>query len=152
LARHFEEAGNLGRPDNAVLDFTNGSISSRGINNHFILKLKPLVFLNKKTPHLAEQQDSLDLLHQPPKSLDLWRIEGEDPDLHLHRSNLNFHLIHLRTPVLVISLENLVVVLSLITCLCVVKALGASNLVVDVCFNFCVKVTFATLRQPLSGV
>jgi hypothetical protein len=30
----------------------------------------------------------LDLHLQPPKVLDLWRIEGGGPDLHLHQRNL----------------------------------------------------------------
>ena len=32
----------------------------------------------------------------PPKCVDLWRIEGEGPDLHLHQAVLHFPLIHLR--------------------------------------------------------
>ena len=32
----------------------------------------------------------------PPKCVDLWRIEGEGPDLHLHRADFHFPLIHLR--------------------------------------------------------
>jgi len=48
-----------------------------------------------RTPY-AEPPKLLDLLLQPPKSVDLWRIEGEDLDLHSHRSDLIFPLIHLR--------------------------------------------------------
>ena len=68
---------------------------------HFLLKSPPL-------EPLQETQDSLDLLLQPSKALDLWRIEGEDPDLHLHRSDLHFPLICLRAPLLVFHLETLV--------------------------------------------
>jgi hypothetical protein len=51
-----------------------------------------------RTHHSAEPRKSLDLLPQPPKPLDVWRIEGEDPNLHSHQSNLHFSLICLRSP------------------------------------------------------
>ena len=81
--------------------------------------------INNLLPHLAwlltpspKKQDTIvepprtpnpsDLLPQPPKSLVLWRIEGEDPDLHLHRSNLHFPLILLRALLLVFLFVSLV--------------------------------------------
>jgi hypothetical protein len=40
-----------------------------------------------RTRHYLEPPKLLDLHFQPFKALDLWRIEGGDPDLHLHRRN-----------------------------------------------------------------
>jgi hypothetical protein len=54
--------------------------------------------------------------------------------------------------VLVFYLETLVVVYSLISCISIVIALGASNLVVDVWPNLCVEVPVTILTQPLNGV
>ena len=62
-------------------------------------------------PH-QEIQDSLDLLLQPSKALDLWRSEGEDPDLHPHRSDSHFPLICLRAPLLVFLFRETLVVCS----------------------------------------
>ena len=44
----------------------------------------------------AEPPNPLDLSTPPTKSVDTWRIEGEDPDLHLHRPEFHFPLICLR--------------------------------------------------------
>ena len=38
----------------------------------------------------------LDLSIPPLKFIDLWRIEGEGPDLHLYQAVLHFPLIHLK--------------------------------------------------------
>ena len=48
-----------------------------------------------------------DLLPHPPKVLDLWGIEGEVTDLHLHQPDLHFSLIHLRGPCSLCFLGNL---------------------------------------------
>ena len=50
----------------------------------------------KRRSPLLQAQESLDLPIPPPKLVDLWRIEGEGPDLLLHQSVLHFPLIHLR--------------------------------------------------------
>ena len=50
--------------------------------------------------HFVEPRKSLDLLPQPPKAIDLWRIKGEDIDLHLHQADLHFPLRFLRAPCL----------------------------------------------------
>ena len=44
----------------------------------------------------AQSPNSRDLPIPSPKFVDLWRIEGEGPDLHLHRADFHFPLIHLR--------------------------------------------------------
>jgi hypothetical protein len=40
-----------------------------------------------RTRHYLEPSKLLDLHLQPSKALDLWRIEGGDPNLHLHQRN-----------------------------------------------------------------
>jgi hypothetical protein len=49
-----------------------------------------------------------DLLPPPTKALDLWRFEGEDTDLHPHRSVLHFPLSCLRDLMLVFLFGSLV--------------------------------------------
>jgi hypothetical protein len=53
---------------------------------------------------ILEPPNSQDLLPQPTKALDLWRIEGGGLDLHPHRSDLLFPLICLRGLVSWVSL------------------------------------------------
>ena len=45
---------------------------------------------------IQELTHLLDLPFPPPKFIDLWRIEGEGPDLHLHQAVFYFPLIHVR--------------------------------------------------------
>ena len=45
---------------------------------------------------INELTQKLDLPIPPPNLVDLWRIEGEGPDLQLHQAILHFPLIHLR--------------------------------------------------------
>jgi hypothetical protein len=56
----------------------------------------------------AEPRFPLDFLPQPPKALDIWRIEGEGQDLHPHQRDLNLPLIHLRALLLEFPLEIVV--------------------------------------------
>ena len=52
------------------------------------------------SPPFLEAQELQDLPIPPPKLVDIRRIEGEGPDLHLHQAVLHFPLIHLRDPLL----------------------------------------------------
>ena len=47
------------------------------------------------SPTILESSIHQDLPIPPPKFIDLWRIGGEGPDLHLHRRDLHFSPIHL---------------------------------------------------------
>ena len=58
--------------------------------------LQPTSSTRKEKTPLLQVQESLDLPIPPSKLVDLWRIEGEGLDLHLHRAVLHFPLIHLR--------------------------------------------------------
>ena len=60
-------------------------------------------------PHkntIVKPQIFKDLPLHPINLADLWRIEGEDPDLQLHRPVLHFPLICLRAPLLLCFFGN----------------------------------------------
>jgi len=66
----------------------NGSFSGRGINtpppSSSQLELLSTIYI--LSPPLLQSSKHQDLPIPPPKLVDLWRIEGEDLDLHLHRA------------------------------------------------------------------
>jgi hypothetical protein len=104
--------------------------------------LKLLELLKNKSQF--EPPKSLDLHLQPFQAFDFWRIEGGDPDLHLHRRNFISLPICLETCALCFFGNP--------RCSCLygvlasVAFLGASNSVVDVCPKLCVKVSVIAFK------
>ena len=77
-----------------VVEAANGQILGRAINTPS-LPQEQLALLLSLSPQLQESSNHQDLPIPPPKFVDTWRIEGEGPDLLLHRSDLHFLPIHL---------------------------------------------------------
>ena len=80
------------RPDYPALESSQRLDFERGYLYPLLLPSNLLNHSRSSSPlePPQETQESQDLLLQPSKALDLWRIEGEDPVLHLNRSDLHF--------------------------------------------------------------
>ena len=95
------------RPDYPALESLQRLDFERGYLYPPSSSFQPAQSLHKNLPSFttiratSRTQDLQDLLLHPTKALDLWRFEGEDPDLHPHRSDLHFPLICLRALLLV---------------------------------------------------
>ena len=90
----------------------------------------------------------------PPKLVDLWRIEGEGPDLLLHQSVLHFPLIHLRDSSLGFPLGKLrhLVVLTCLLLLCSrFVVLGSTQSFCGLSLKFVVRAPDSALKDSNSG-
>src|SRR6185369_6739659 len=86
----------------------------------------------------------------PPNLVDLWRIEGEGPDLHLHQSVLHFPLIHLRDLSLGFPLgkpRHLVVLTCLLLLCSEAVVLGSSQSFCGLCSKLVVRALDSALKD-----
>ena len=88
------------RLESPVLIFSNGQKTVRNLEGYKRGTSSPTssCSFSHSQEHSAEPPNLQDLHLQPSKVPDLWRIEGGGLDLHLHRSDLHFHLTSLRAP------------------------------------------------------
>ena len=86
----------LGPDISGVRFLCNGQISWRGINTPPPTSGQSSSPTFKSTIRASSDLQLLPI--HPTISADLWRIEGEGPDLHLHRGVFHFSLILLRAP------------------------------------------------------
>ena len=98
--RNFRSGGRilpvLGPDISGARFLCNGQISWRGINTPPPTSGQDSSPTFKST--IGASSDLQLLPIHPTISADLWRIEGEGPDLHLHRAVFHFSLILLRAP------------------------------------------------------